>query len=41
MLLAVIQHKPTGTLLEIAAEKLTKPPSLFDNNRTILTAGTV
>jgi hypothetical protein len=40
LLLAVIQHKPIGSFLEIAAEKLINPLALFDNNLAVIsTAG--
>jgi hypothetical protein len=40
LLKAVIQHKPIGAFLEIAAEKLVNPLALFDNNLTVIsTAG--
>ncbi|MDR2785480.1 MAG: helix-turn-helix domain-containing protein, partial [Treponema sp.] len=40
LLLAIIQHKPIHEFLELAAEKLTNPLILFDNNQAVIsTAG--
>jgi hypothetical protein len=41
LLMAIIQHRPINTFLEIVVEKLTNALALFDNNMTVISsAGT-